>query len=80
IFQDSLINNRQTILRNLLSVIELKKQNEYNHAVLNQLKNVGLYNISPETSASLLSGGEKQRVALARALIKKPQILLADEP
>lgn len=80
IFQDSLINNRQTILRNLLSVIELKKQNEYNHAVLNQLKKVGLNNISPETSASLLSGGEKQRVALARALIKKPQILLADEP
>lgn len=27
-----------------------------------------------------LSGGEKQRVALARALIKKPKILLCDEP
>ncbi len=27
-----------------------------------------------------LSGGEQQRVALARALVKRPQILFADEP
>lgn len=27
-----------------------------------------------------LSGGEQQRVALARALVKKPEILFADEP
>ena len=27
-----------------------------------------------------LSGGEKQRVAIARALIKKPTLILADEP
>jgi spermidine/putrescine transport system ATP-binding protein/putrescine transport system ATP-binding protein len=33
-----------------------------------------------EKNSSQLSGGERQRVALARALVKRPKVLLLDEP
>ena len=33
-----------------------------------------------EKSSTQLSGGERQRVALARALVKRPKVLLLDEP
>ncbi|SHN49587.1 energy-dependent translational throttle protein EttA [Desulfovibrio litoralis] len=34
----------------------------------------------PETSVSVISGGERRRVALCRLLLKNPDILLLDEP
>ncbi|MHA1867049.1 MAG: ABC transporter ATP-binding protein [Candidatus Heimdallarchaeaceae archaeon] len=43
------------------------------------LKHVGLKG-KEERFPSQLSGGEQQRVAIARALIKKPKIVVADEP
>ena len=34
----------------------------------------------PDRKPEQLSGGQKQRVALARALVKRPRLLLLDEP
>ncbi|HII2567845.1 TPA: ABC transporter ATP-binding protein [Escherichia coli] len=78
IFQDSLINEKQSVIRNLLCSVDypdLKLAEEVAHAML---EIVGLP--VSDMKAINLSGGEKQRLALARALIKKPKILLADEP
>lgn len=44
--------------------------------VLSQVGLGGLENRYPDE----LSGGERQRVAIARALVKKPKLLVADEP
>lgn len=47
--------------------------------VLKVLKSVELQD-RMDNFPSALSGGEQQRVAIARALVKKPKILLCDEP
>ena len=48
--------------------------------VLEALKEVGLEQISLSTSPHDLSGGQQRRLALAVQLIRKPNILMLDEP
>ena len=89
IFQEyNLINNLSSINNvltgllnsssNFLSMFYLFTKEQKLNA-LQALNTVGLLEKS-YNRADELSGGQRQRVAIARAIIKKPLLLLADEP
>lgn len=76
VFQDYALFPHLTVEENLL--FGLKKGSDRNmvHELLTATELSNLANRKP----SQLSGGQQQRVALARALVRKPALMLLDEP
>ncbi len=67
-----------TAFENVFLSLELANRSQP-EAALNALKEVGLEG-KEERFPNELSGGEQQRVAIARAIVKRPSLILADEP
>lgn len=81
VFQDYALYPHMTVMDNIafpLKMMKLKKSDRVKRVneVARILKLEELLNRKP----SKLSGGQQQRVAIARAIVKKPKILLLDEP
>ena len=81
IFQDFKLLEDRTVFENIALPLRIEGYSEKQtiEAVKESLNKVSL-NGSGKSYPLQLSGGEQQRVCIARALVKKPKIILADEP
>ncbi|WP_428426408.1 ABC transporter ATP-binding protein [Pararhizobium sp.] len=80
-FQSYALFPHMTVRQNLAYGLEMERlaKPEISARVEEMLKTTDLQALAERKPAEL-SGGQKQRVALARALIKRPRVLLLDEP
>ena len=76
VFQEYSLFPNMTVRGNLEFALEKNQSNKIVDELLQLTELEQLHDKKP----SLLSGGQRQRVALARALIRKPKLLLLDEP
>lgn len=76
VFQDYALFPTMSVRENLLFAASSQISKTFIDELLELTELTNLSDRRPDT----LSGGQKQRVALARALVRKPKVLLLDEP
>ena len=81
IFQDFKLLPQKTVFENVAFALEVSGQarDDVRRLVPGTLDLVGLAPYADRFPRDL-SGGEQQRVAIARALVRRPAVLVADEP
>lgn len=79
VFQENNLLDEYTVNRNVALALDLQGEKQTAERVAEALQAVGL-NEYAHHKCNSISGGQKQRVAIARALVKKPEMLLCDEP
>ena len=84
VFQSYAIWPHMTVFENVAFPLRVSRDKRYAESEIKKMVGEALEIVNlqgyEQRSATQLSGGQQQRVALARAIVRRPRLLLLDEP